>query len=286
VQTDFEISMGATLPSSIKQIVDRSGSNLAFALAPLPTVRREDMQRFYAYCRVVDDIVDEPGIPREERESGLDYWQAVITEAQPAVGDLETGILQLKSRYGVPEADLLGILDGMRMDLDPPKYQTQQDLDAYCYRVACLVGLVSIRIFGCQAAESVWYAESLGMALQLTNVLRDVGADAAMGRIYLPAELLDKYGVSAQSILQQHHTPGLARALAELAGLAETYFLQAKAHRTPEDKGKLVAAEAMRRIYSRVLRKMQADGYRVFAKRYRLSKLHKLALLGAAFAGK
>jgi 15-cis-phytoene synthase len=124
------------------------------------------------------------------------------------------------------------------------------------------------------------------MALQLTNIIRDVSHDAAMGRIYLPMDLMERHGVAPESILAQKASPQLTQALRELAELARDYYAKAKAHRTPEDRSKLLAAETMRRIYSRVLRKIEKDGFRVFQRRYRLSKLKKLAFLGLAFAGK
>jgi 15-cis-phytoene synthase len=281
-----EPTPSGALPASIQKILAQSGSNLAFALAPLPVERRADMQRFYAFCRVVDDIVDEPGPTRAEREAGLLHWEEVLLGKRLPTSALEAQTLALMPRYGIPVEDLLGIIEGMRWDLDPPQLQTQQQLEAYCWRAACLVGLVSIRIFGCTERESVWYAEDLGMALQLTNILRDVGADAAMGRIYLPADLLARHGVSAADILAKTESPALTAALTELADLADDYFKRAKGHRTAEDRRKLLAAETMRRIYHRVLGKIRRDGFQVFRKHYRLSKIRKIGLLAAALAGK
>ncbi len=272
------------LPPSIQKIVSQSGSNLAFALAPLPQGRRWDMQRFYAFCRVVDDIVDEPGPTREERELGLLPWEQLVGGGMPASSELEVGLLSLMQRHEVPPEHILGIIEGMRMDLDPPKIPDQKALDAYCFRAASLVGLVSIRIFGCTQRESVWYAEDLGMALQLTNILRDVDQDAKMGRVYLPRDLLARHGVTEDQVLSGRASDQLTAALTELLELARQYFRNAKAHRTPEDRPKLAAAETMRRIYSRVLEKIGRDGYRVFTRRYGLSKIRKLGFLAVAFA--
>jgi phytoene synthase len=274
-----------TTPSEIAQILRQSKSNLAMTLFCLPKQRRMDMQLFYAFCRVVDDAADDPDIPLAERERLLDRWTAVVGAHQPAEQPLERAVVEMMAREKIPSPLMQEIIAGVRMDLHPLRLATQEDLRRYCYRVASCVGLVSVRLFGCTQPESHFYAEELGYALQLTNIMRDVGQDYANGkRIYLPLEALEAAGVTEQQFASQQRDAGFLRLMQQQATVAREHYAQALAHRTPQDLPKLLAAETMRRVYGRVLQKMQADGYQVFSKRYRLGKLGKLALLSRAWA--
>ena len=173
-------------------------SNLAFALGCLPTDRRMDALVFYDFCRAVDDIADEPGRSSAEKHELLDLWKAALS-----AGDkLPPALAQVLARHKIDRRLLIQIVLGVEMDIEPIRYQTHEDLRAYCWRVASAVGLVSVEIFGCKNPKSKIYAELLGYALQMTNILRDVAEDAATGRIYLPLEDLRKFGVSEAGILR------------------------------------------------------------------------------------
>ncbi|MBP7950806.1 MAG: squalene/phytoene synthase family protein [Verrucomicrobiales bacterium] len=271
---------------TIDEIVRGSRSNLALTLACLPRARRGDMRIFYAFCRVVDDIADEPGRNSDQKRSELDRWRKIVTGAAPAVSLVEREVAALQERQGIPSADLLGIIDGVAQDVEPARFVTWEDLRSYCHGVACCVGFVSIRIFGCTRPESRGYAEHLGYALQLTNILRDVGQDFANGgRIYLPVEDCERHGVTADHFHQRRLDGAFLNLMQFEAARARDHFDKAAGFLTKEDARKLRAAEAMRGIYRTLLGKMEQDGFRVFDRRYRLSSPHKLWLMLRALRG-
>ena len=278
-------------PPSARSIVKAAGSNLAFALAILPKERREDMRIFYAFCRVVDDIVDDPGGSTEEKRRLLDRWRELVLlspgtthEVSPRVG-LEEEMVGLCSRRSLPVESLVEIIDGVAMDLDRNRFATFEDLKVYCHGVACAVGLVSIEIFGYEDPRTREYAEQLGYALQLTNIIRDVGEDAGEGRIYLPGEDLERFGVSESAILDRRHDEPFQRLVTFEAERAADFFEAAVAILPECDRASMKSAESMRLIYHRLLLRMQEGGFQVLEKRYRLSKLEKVACLFQACFG-
>jgi len=258
-------------------ITRASRSNLAFAFLALPPERRHDLNLFYAFCRTVDDIADEPGIPVEERRQRLDEWKTALREPSLFEPPLAVAMRELLERHKIDRALPEALIDGCTSDLQPVEYATYDDLLAYCYRVASAVGLVSITLFGCQHPGSRDYAVTLGYALQLTNILRDVGKDWVNGgRVYLPREDMERFGVSVDDFTHRKGGPGFDALMAFEAERAEALFAKAVAQRPEEDRRALAAAEMMRRIYHQILQKMKRDGFRVFDKEYRLSKLGKL----------
>lgn len=256
------------------EIVRRSGSNLAFALAVLPKRKRTDMGVFYAFCRVVDDLADDPDIAMEDRRAGLQRWRDLIRGqiTEPAMG-IENEFVDLCSRRALNADDLEAIVDGVEMDLDPPEFETKEDLLRYCYRVASAVGLVSIEIFGYQNPQSREYAEQLGYALQWTNIMRDVGEDAEEGRVFLPKEDLKGFGLTREDLLEKKpDQASFQRLMKHETATAREFYAAAKRLLPNEDRKSMRSAELMKRIYSGILDKMEDDGYRVFETRYRLSK--------------
>lgn len=271
-------------PASAEAIVRAAGSNLAFALAVLPRRTRRDMRVFYAFCRVVDDIADDEGTPVAERRAALDRWRGLLAgEIAPGPG-IEAEMADLLLRRRLPVETLAEIIDGVAMDLDRDRYDSFADLLGYCHAVASAVGLVSIEIFGYREAGTRLYAEQLGYALQLTNILRDVGEDAARGRIYLPREDLARFSLTESDILARRHDDRFARLMAFEGERAETCYAAAVAALGRIDRPAMRSAELMRIIYSRLLARMKAGGYRVFERRYRLGRLEKLACLARVLA--
>ena len=263
-----------------QQITKASRSNLALAFIALPRQRREDISTFYAFCRVVDDIVDDPGQPRAERQTALDLWKAAVGSPQPAEPTLAAPVREIIARYSLAVEHFHEIIAGMEMDLDGARYGTWEGLRQYCHRVASVVGLVSIGIFGARDARAKDYALNLGLALQLTNILRDVGGDFANeGRIYLPEEELARFGVSREDLAAGRRTEGFLALMDFQAERARAFYQAAESCIPAGDRKALIAAEIMRAVYSRLLEKMAKDQWRVFDRRYSLRKLTKLWLV-------
>lgn len=259
----------------------RKASNLAFALCVLPAARREDALVFYRFCRILDDIADEPDLGEAERREALEGWQRALS-IEPEL--LPSDIAGVIERNGVDRHLLLEILEGVRTDLTVRRYATFEDVRRYCWRVASAVGLVSIRIFGCVDPASEAYAEALGLALQWTNILRDVGEDARNGRIYLPQDELERFGVTEEDILAGVRSEAFDRLIRFQASRAKSFFAAARLPAT--DRRALVPAEIMRAIYSALLARMERDGFDVFGKRYRVSTSRKFLLAAVAFLRK
>lgn len=247
-------------------------SNLAFALLFLPGDRRRDALLFYDFCRTVDDLADNDTLSAAERAAALARWR----EALESGAGLPPALEDLIRRRGLDRPLLAEIVRGMEMDLEIVRYETFEELKAYCWRAACAVGLVSIRIFGCEAAESRIYAEHLGYALQLTNILRDVAEDAQRGRIYLPIEDLCSHGVSPEALLRGVPDGDFSGLMAREAARAREFFFRAAQTLPTRDAKALRCARIMAEIYQRVLALMERDGFRVFAKRYRLPLWKKM----------
>ncbi|MCH1410331.1 MAG: phytoene/squalene synthase family protein [Verrucomicrobiales bacterium] len=270
------------------EIVRRSGSNLAFALAVLPKTKRRDMGVFYAFCRVIDDLADDPDIQMKDRQAGLQRWHELVRGevAEPTSG-IEEEFIELCSRRSLNPDDLEAIVDGVEMDLDPPEFETREDLLRYCYRVASAVGLVSIEIFGYENPQSREYAEQLGYALQWTNIMRDIGEDAEEGRVFLPKEDLERFGLSRDDLFERK--PDLAsfqRLMKHETTVARAFYAEAERLLPDEDRKSMRSAELMKRIYSGILDKMEEGGYRVFETRYRLSKARMICeFLRAKYCG-
>ncbi|RYD22291.1 MAG: squalene synthase HpnD [Verrucomicrobiaceae bacterium] len=266
--------------SAASEITRKAESNLAFALKILPPERREDMVIFYAFCRTMDDLADAPGIPAEERDLSLETWKNGLLHGFPSPDEFQRDVIALRDRREIPNELLVAIIDGCRMDLVPQRFETWEDLSGYIWKVACAVGLVSIRIFGCTDPQSERYAVSLGHALQLTNILRDIGEDLDNGqRIYLPLEDLARFGYGEKDLISRVRDSRFLALMDFQAERAEDYFRQATANLTPADRGALVPARIMAGIYHLLLERMRADRFRVFERRYRVSKPRKLLIL-------
>jgi len=232
---------------------------------------------------VIDDIADDPGESVAHRQTALDLWKQALS--QPIAGEsaLAVPVRALIAKYHLPIAHFLEIIAGVEMDLAGASYDTWDDLRLYCHRVASVVGLISIEIFGCRDAGSKTYAVELGLALQLTNILRDVGEDFANGgRIYLPQEDFARFGYSADDLAAGHRNPAFLALMQFEATRARDYYARAAAALPPADRRALTAAQIMRAIYFRLLERMERGGFDVFTRRHSLSRLEKFALIAAA----
>jgi len=188
-------------------------------------------------------------------------------------------------RFTIPQRRFEEVLEGVQMDLTRKRYPTFAELELYCYRVASAVGLICIEIFGYRNPATRVYAERLGLAFQLTNILRDLREDATRDRIYLPLEDLHLYGVSEDDILRSAYTSNFNRLMEFEASRVRQLYREAAAALAPEDRASMVAAEGMRLIYSALLERIAQSGYRVFDRRVSVSVPRKLLLVGRAWAG-
>jgi phytoene synthase len=267
-------------PQIAQAITRSSKSNLALAFVALSRERRRAATTFYAFCRTIDDIADEPGRLTAEKERELAEWKLALRSADGVQPPLAAAVRELIRAYAIPVELMEEIIDGCAMDLVPARYATFEDLQRYCYRVASVVGLVSIEIFGYRNPSARQYAIELGYALQLTNILRDVAADLENeGRVYLPEEDLQRFGVTLDDLHHRRGGPHFQKLMAFEAERAEGFYERAVAALAPEDRRSMRAAEIMRRVYHRLLRQMKASGYRVFERHYRLRRLEKLAII-------
>lgn len=224
---------------------------------------------FYRFCRTIDDIADDAGRSADEKHDLLSRWIEATETSLPA--DLEL----LVEHHSIDRNYLTEIIKGCKSDICRQPFSTYLELEAYCWRVACAVGLVSIRIFGCVDPLSEQYAIHLGHALQLTNILRDVGDDARQGRVYLPLEELDRHGVDIQQVLERRPNRDVAKVFSSLAARARCRFAAAKVPSL--DFHALLPARVMQAIYEKTLNKIEVAGFPVFNQRIGLGKLEKLA---------
>lgn len=262
------------------EITRQAKSNLAFALHILPRERRDDMIVFYAFCRVIDDIADEESMPVEQRILTLQSWRDGILEGFENPSDFQKEIAALQQKCQIPPELLVAIIDGCAMDTRPQRFATWEELQGYTWKVACAVGLVSIQLFGATSTQAKDYAIALGHALQLTNILRDIGEDIDNGgRIYLPIEDLQRFHLTEQDLLNKVKDGRFLSMMQFQAERAQALYAEASRLLPEVDQKCLVAAEVMHEIYQTVLDQMMADHFQVFEKRYALSKFHKMAIL-------
>jgi phytoene synthase len=266
-----------------RAITRKSASNLALAFVLLPKPKRDGMSALYAFCRKVDDIADDESVPLAERSAQLAAWRVDIRRACgvetpdfPVNRELQPVI----HRYGLPFEHFDALLRGVEMDLHTKRYEDYSQLDLYCYRVASVVGLLSIEIFGYTDPACREYAVSLGKALQLTNILRDVRSDAERGRIYLPLSELARFEVGPEEILRFEYSARFFALAASAAQRAREFYGRARATLPPADRRSMAAAELMGSVYWRLLRKLERRRFDVFGpKPTRLSKGQKLLLI-------
>ncbi|MEK6231296.1 MAG: squalene/phytoene synthase family protein [Luteolibacter sp.] len=266
--------------ASASEITRKAKSNLAFALRILPKERRDDVVVFYAFCRTVDDIADDAKVPKQERRKALQAWDEGLRNGFPEGHELGNEVEKMVARRGIPQEWLLEIIEGCTMDLEVQRFQGWEELSRYNWKVAGVVGLVCTRIFGCVHEDSDKYAELLGNALQLTNIMRDVGEDLANGgRIYLPINDLMRFQYSERDLVGKVYDGRFLAMMSYEAERAQHLFAEAERIMPDVDRDALVAARIMAEIYLNLLGKMRAGKFQVFRKRYSVSKARKLAIL-------
>ncbi|MDB5801470.1 MAG: squalene/phytoene synthase [Rhodocyclales bacterium] len=254
-----------------------SGSSFYYSFLFLPLERRRAIMALYAFCREVDDVVDETE-DMQIAQTKLDWWRketAQIHGGSPT-HPVTQALAEVVKTFNVPREQLLEIIDGMQMDLQQTRYLDFKALELYCYRVASVVGLLAVEIFGYTDPQTLKYAHDLGIAFQLTNIIRDVGEDARRGRIYLPIDELQRFNVTARQITDSTYSDNF-RALMEFQiERAERYYDQAMALLPAADRKSQRAGLIMAAIYRTTLHEIKADGCKVLTQRTSLTPLRKL----------
>lgn len=268
-----------------QQTAANSGSSFYYSFLLLPRERRRAITAVYAFCREVDDIADECRDPAVARTK-LAWWRGEIAAAFDGRPNHPVGraLLSAIHCYGLAPEPFQEIIDGMEMDLDRQRYPDFESLQLYCHRVAGVVGQISAAIFGYRDPGTLDYAHCLGLAFQLTNIIRDVGEDARRNRIYLPLDELAQFGVSPEDILRRRDSASFKHLMAFQIERAQGFYDRALAKLPPTDRKAQRPGLAMAAIYRELLERIAHDGCRVLERRASLGPLRKLWLAGAAWA--
>ena len=256
-----------------------SGSSFYYSFLFLPAERRRAITALYAFCREVDDIVDE-GMEPQLAAAKLAWWRAEISNlyAGKPQHPVTRALLPFQQQFSIDEKHLGEIIDGMEMDLTQSRFLDWPGVERYCYRVAGVVGLLAAGIFGYRDPRTLDYAKNLGIAFQLTNIIRDVGEDARKNRIYLPMEDLKRFGVTAADILNGRQTPQLEELLKFETKRAKGYYETAFNALPAEDRRAQRPGLIMAAIYRTLLEEIELDGFRVLMHRTSLTPLRKFWL--------
>jgi phytoene synthase len=254
-----------------------SGSSFYYSFLFLPPERRRAITALYAFCREVDDVVDEGGEP-QVAAAKLAWWRTEVAGlfAGRPQHPVTRALLPSIEKHRLSHERLDEIIDGMEMDLRQSRYLDWPGLELYCHRVAGVVGLLAAGIFGYRDERTLDYARALGIAFQLTNIIRDVGEDARKNRIYLPMEDLKRFDVPAADILSAKQTPAFRELMASEAGRARGYYEAAMAALPAADRRAQRAGLVMAAIYRALLEEIERDGFQVLKQRTSLTPLRKL----------
>ena len=238
------------------------------------------MNAVYAFCRKTDDIVDEGNESDDLKYEKLRKWRIELEKALAGNSDyaLLNKVAAIIKQFNIPIDPFFELIIGMEMDLQRKRYLSFEDLVQYCYRVASTVGLMCIEIFGYKNNSAKDYAVNLGVAMQLTNILRDVGKDSDKGRIYIPQHDLAKYNYSEDELFNKEYNPNFVSLMKHESDLAKAYFRKANLSLDFDDKHSLFPARAMQHIYYKLLRKIEAENYNVLHKKIKVSKLEKTGI--------
>ncbi|GKS93826.1 presqualene diphosphate synthase HpnD [Acidovorax sp. SUPP2825] len=263
----------------VQQKAAASGSSFYYAFLFLPAPRRAAITAFYGFCREVDDVVDEvsdAGVARTK----LAWWQAEVAQsfAGRATHPVMQALMPHVAAYGIEERHLQAVIDGCQMDLEQTRYLDFPGLSRYCQLVAGVVGEVAARIFGQTDDRTTEYAHTLGLAFQLTNIIRDVGEDAMMGRIYLPVAELQQFDVKAHEILKRQYSERFTALMRFQAERAHRLYDEALALLPTGDRRAQKPGLMMASIYRTLLREIEHDGFQVLHQRVSLTPLRKLWL--------
>jgi phytoene synthase len=260
-----------------RNLTKRNAKNFYIAFLFLPWLKRCSIYAVYAFCRYADDLVDDPKY--KNRSALLQKWRADLERCyQGDVGNhpILIALYDSVKRFKIPKEYFVELINGMEMDLSIKRYETFDELYQYAYRAASVVGLICIEIFGYRNVSTKEYAKNLGIALQLTNIIRDVKEDAQRGRIYLPKEDLERFQYTESELLAGKYVPSFIQLMEYQATRALYYYEKATSLIPPEDRTLLTTAEIMKNIYFHLLEEIKLQGFDVFKRKYSSSKLRKI----------
>ncbi len=263
-----------------KEIAKRSKSSFYYAFNLLPNEKRDAMNTLYAFCRQTDDIVDEENEPLDLKYAKLHKWRIELEKSINGYSDytLLNKLGKTISQFNIPLDPFFELLKGMEMDLQVNRYLSFEDLKLYCYRVASTVGLMCIEIFGYKHKSAKDFAVDLGIALQLTNILRDIKKDSQRGRIYLPQEDLKNYSYTDQDIFSENYNENFTALMKYEAKRAESFFNLATENLDLDDKYSMFAARAMQHIYHKLLERIIDANYDIFHNTIKVPKIEKVGI--------
>jgi phytoene synthase len=264
--------------SKEKTITQQSKTNFYYAFSMLPREKREAIYTLYSFCRQTDDIADSQG-PSHKKQKTLDYWeQELFRQFNFQSHTRFDKVWKIAQKFRIPLEYFLELINGVRMDLTQVRFGSIDDLLNYCYRVASVVGLMSIEIFGYRDERVKEYAVNLGIALQLTNIMRDVGVDAEMGRVYLPQEDLQKFGVSEQDIIKKKTTDSFLELMHHQYDRAKIYYLKAAAALPHGERRNMIPSQIMKNIYFHLLKIMEKRNFNVLDQKTEIPGLVKVSI--------
>jgi len=263
-----------------KEIAKTSKSSFYYAFSLLPGNKRDAMNTVYAFCRQTDDIIDDGNDSEEIKYEKLRKWRIELEKSFNGRSDyyLFNKLVGIIRQFNIPIEPFFELIKGMEMDLQQKRYLNFDELVLYCYRVASTVGLMCIEIFGYKDKSAKDFAINLGLALQLTNILRDIRTDASLGRIYLPQQDLEKFSYSERDLLNNVYNENFIHLMKYEADRARNYFDKANHFLNFEDKPSMFAARAMQHIYYKLLQKIEARNYNVFDEKIKVSKFEKVGI--------
>jgi phytoene synthase len=256
-----------------RHFTNARATNFYYSFVFLPAEKRRAIEAVYHFARRGDDITD-GNLTRAESAQAMAAYRGALDECFAGRGATPELVALAESiqRFKIPRPPFEDLILGLEMDLDGTKYKTFEELEVYCYRVASTIGLIAIDIFGYRNPSAREYAVNLGKALQMVNILRDLESDARRGRLYLPQEDLDRFGIKPSEIMEGRYSDPLIELMQLECDRARGYFERAREALAPEDRRAMVAAEIMGAIYWRILGRIRARRYNVFGARVRISR--------------
>ena len=259
-----------------------TSSNFFLGFLLLPRHKRDALSAVYGYCRLIDDVVDE-GLPKDEAYRQLEFWREEVERLYrgEATHDVSRALLKPIADYKIPKDAFLEMIRGCAMDLEGTRYETAADLESYMRGVASSVGIMCIHIFGWNhtSREAMYeFATTFGYAFQLTNIIRDIGADLELGRIYVPLADIQEADYSVERLARREHCPEFDRLMEALYQRAKNYYARARSQVDSRDRPSLLPAEVMAHVYEGLLDEIKANGFQVLFKKTKLPAHRKLAL--------